>query len=343
MRVTLFAKFELIFVGVFTMVAAVAIVPVARLDVVVIVADAIALEFRDRASGCLPSRVQTCAFETVLVLLHIASFATTVTAVPTAATVVVIIVAVFVTRVCSRAARPFAFFCSSVGCGILAGALVTVPELATVSVVVAAVPIVPVACLVVIRIITESIFFVCSDTSRARVQGVQTQAIVAVLGRHVTTAVTTIPCARGFVVAVVTVCVSLVLWHSTISSGGLAFRVTALAVFAVHELISVFLPIAVELTAITAIPVASLHVVVVIAVIVALVLGTTALVHSLCAVATGTRAPEDILEDFALHSMFPFPLGTSSFKAKVRFTCLLSVVGFALATTTIATVGVFQT
>jgi len=156
---TLFAKFELIFVGVFTMVAAVAIVPVTRFDVVVIVADAIALEFLNGARRCLVSRIQTCALETVLVLLHIASFATTVTAVPAAATVVVIIIAVFVARVLIRAARPFALLCSSVGCGILADALFTVPELATVSVV-AAVAIVPAACRVVIRIITEAIFLV---------------------------------------------------------------------------------------------------------------------------------------------------------------------------------------
>lgn len=93
MLLTLFAKFELIFLAAVSF-AAVAIVPATRHDVVVIVADAIALKFRNRASGCLETRVQTCAFETVLVLLHIASLATTVTAVPAAATVVVIIIAV---------------------------------------------------------------------------------------------------------------------------------------------------------------------------------------------------------------------------------------------------------
>lgn len=66
MFLTLFAKFELIFVRRVSFVAAVATVPVTRLDVVVIVADVIALEFRNRASGCLETRVQTCAFETVL-------------------------------------------------------------------------------------------------------------------------------------------------------------------------------------------------------------------------------------------------------------------------------------
>lgn len=123
----------------------------------------------------------------------------------------------------------------------------------------------------------------------------------------------------------------------------MALGVTALALFAVHKLISVFRFRAVEVTAITAIPVASLDVVAVVAVVVALVLGFIAFVQSLCAVATVTRASEDIFENFALYSMFSFPLGTSSFIAKVRCTFVLSVVGCALATTTIATVGVFQT
>lgn len=135
--------------------------------------------------------------------------------------------------------------------------------------------------------------------------------------------------------------VSLILSQSTTTVDGCALGVTALAVFAVHKLILVF--IVVEVTAITAIPAACLDVVVVVAVVIALVLGTTAFGHSLRAVAAVTRAPEDILENFALDSMFAFPLGTSSFKAKVRRTCLLFNVGCALATTTIATVGVFQT
>lgn len=159
------------------------------------------------------------------------------------------------------------------------------------------------------------------------------------MGRNVTTAVTTIPVARCFVVAVITMKVSLVFLHHTTIHDGLALRVAALAVVAVHKLISA---LEAEVTAITAIPVAVLHVIVVVAVVVALVLGTTAFVHSLCAVTTATRAPEDILEDFTLYSMFPFPLRTSSLKAKVRFTCHLSVVGCALATPTIATVAVFQ-
>lgn len=133
------------------------------------------------------------------------------------------------------------------------------------------------------------------------------------------------------------------MFQSTITVDGCALGVTARAVFAVHKLILVFPIIAAEVTAITAIPAACLDVVVVVAVVIALVLGTTAFVHSLRAVAAVTRAPEDILENFALDSMFAFPLGTSSFKAKVRRTCLLFNVGCALATTTIATVGVFQT
>jgi len=160
------------------------------------------------------------------------------------------------------------------------------------------------------------------------------------LGRNVTTAVTTIPVARCFVVAVITMCVSLVFLVHTISNDGIAMRVAALAVCTVHKLI---LELEAEVTTITAIPGAVLRVIVVVAVVVALVLGTTAFVHSLFAVATVTRAPEDTREDVTRYSMFPFPLRTSSFKAKVRCTFLLSVVGFARATPTIATVAVFQT
>lgn len=89
----LFAKVELTR-GAFFVNAAVAVVPVTRSDVVVIVADAIAPESRNRAIGFHITSIHTRALETVLELLRSASFATTVTAVPAAAAVVVIIIAV---------------------------------------------------------------------------------------------------------------------------------------------------------------------------------------------------------------------------------------------------------
>jgi len=171
---TLVAKVELMREAFALVVAAVAIVPVTRCDVVVIVADAIAPESRHSAIGFLKRMIHTRAFETVLELLRIASFATAVTTIPAAATVVVIIVAVLVTRVLIRAATAFATLCTFVGCGILAAALVTVPVLATVSGAGAAVATVPITSRIVIRIITESIVVVWANTSRAHVPGVKT-------------------------------------------------------------------------------------------------------------------------------------------------------------------------
>jgi len=76
--------------------ATVAAVPAASQNVVFIVADAITLEFHDRAIGFRELRVKTSALEAVGQLLHIASHVTAVTAIPATATVVVIVIAVVV-------------------------------------------------------------------------------------------------------------------------------------------------------------------------------------------------------------------------------------------------------
>ena len=56
----------------------------------VIVADTITLELFDGTLWCHVRRIPACALETVFILVHVASLATTVTAVPATATVVVI-------------------------------------------------------------------------------------------------------------------------------------------------------------------------------------------------------------------------------------------------------------
>lgn len=79
--------------------AAVSAVPVTGFYVVIVVANTIALELGNGTVRFLERRIQTLAFETVLHLLRVASFGTTVAAVPAAAAAVVIIIAETVTFV----------------------------------------------------------------------------------------------------------------------------------------------------------------------------------------------------------------------------------------------------
>lgn len=82
--------------GVFTTVSA---VPVAGLNVILIVADVVTLELGDGAIGLHEMRVKASAFVAVGKLLHIARLLTTITAIPAAATVVVIVIAEMITHV----------------------------------------------------------------------------------------------------------------------------------------------------------------------------------------------------------------------------------------------------
>merc|ERR1712187_999111 len=100
---------KLVFFGLQSRVfATVTAIPAAFIDVVIIVADAITLEGRHTTIRCLEVRVQTCAFETGLVLLQIAIVTTAVAAVPATSTAVVVVVAVFIALVCWRTALAFA-------------------------------------------------------------------------------------------------------------------------------------------------------------------------------------------------------------------------------------------
>jgi len=99
LALTIFARKELILARVVRMLTAVAAVPVASPNIVIVVADFVTLEFHDRASGCLEGRVKTFAFVAIGVLLHVASLVTAITAIPATGAVVVIVVTVFVTTV----------------------------------------------------------------------------------------------------------------------------------------------------------------------------------------------------------------------------------------------------
>jgi len=79
---------------------AVAGIPTAGLVIVVIVADAITLKFKDTASGLRVLCVQTFALMAVLVLLGVPGLAAAVTAVPSTAAPVVVVIAILVTLVC---------------------------------------------------------------------------------------------------------------------------------------------------------------------------------------------------------------------------------------------------
>jgi len=153
---TFLAKFELLVVAtVVTLFAAVAAIPVATWDVVVIVADTITLEFCDGTCWCNERRIQTCALKTVFILVHVASLATTVTAVPATGTVVVIVIAELVALVIVRTAfaRAIVFF---VYRRIKAQTILTITELAKV-VSITAVALVPRAFDVIVRIVAESV------------------------------------------------------------------------------------------------------------------------------------------------------------------------------------------
>jgi len=111
MTIAFLAIFVLLFVfG--RLAAAVATIPATIEDVVLIVADAITLEFYDRTFWCLVFSVQTFASETVFVLVHVASLATAVTAVPVTGAVVIVVIAERVTTMIFRTAfaRTVVFF-----------------------------------------------------------------------------------------------------------------------------------------------------------------------------------------------------------------------------------------
>jgi len=223
--------------------------------------------------------------------------------------------------------------------GVAALALMTVHELAVVSVG-TTVAFVVIACRHVVRIIAESVTQALVNASRPLEGGVHTSAVFAVFGIHgFPAAITTIPAARILVIAVITMVVTLVDWQRTSTLAGGAGGIKTLARFAVQKLFVVFL---FEFAAITAIPIAMLLVVLVVAVAITLALGNITLVQGLFAVAAVARAPEDARESFTLDSEFSFPLGASSFKAQVRCAFLLFFVDFALAASTIAFVVFFQ-
>jgi len=103
---------ELFFFGLFRRVfATVTAIPVAFLDVVVIVADAVTLEFFNSTLGCLERRVQTFAFEAVSELLSIAIMTTAVATVPATSAAVVVVVAEFIALVFWRTAFAVALHC----------------------------------------------------------------------------------------------------------------------------------------------------------------------------------------------------------------------------------------
>lgn len=129
----LFAIMELFGVR-FRLFATVTAIPVAFLDVVVIVADAVTLVFCNSTIGCLELRVQTFAFEAVLKLVSIAIVTTAVATVPATSAAVVVVVAVFIALVIWRTALAFALQPFLMVCFVLTFALLAVSELTTVAV-----------------------------------------------------------------------------------------------------------------------------------------------------------------------------------------------------------------
>jgi len=128
----LFAISELFGVG-FRLFATVTAIPVAFLDVVVIVADAVTLVCHNTTIGCFELRVQTFALVAVFILVSIASVTTAVATVPATSAAVVVVVAEFIALVFWRTALSIALHCLMV-CFVFTFALLTVSELTTVAV-----------------------------------------------------------------------------------------------------------------------------------------------------------------------------------------------------------------
>jgi len=165
----------------------------------------------------------------------------------------------------------------------------------------------------VVCIITESVAQVAVDTFSSPVLGVLAQTVVAVCSDHVlSAAVTTVPVATWHVVAVITSAVTLVFWQFTFTLDFAASRVTALAVFAERELVIAMGVAVIVITAIAAIPVAILNVVLVVAVFVTLELVLAFAVFTHLAVATVASALEDVLEHATSDTLVFHPVGTSS-------------------------------
>lgn len=196
------------------MFAAVTAIPVAFLDVVVIVADAVTLVLFNSTIGCLELRVQTFAFEAVSKLLRIAIVTTAVASVPATSAAVVVVVAEFIALVFWRTARAFALQ----GLMVLfveTFALVTVSELTTVTVFTAVAAIV-LTFRHIVHIIAETVRNVRVKTLGTLMLGVFAHAFVTVFRVHVfavfDTAVTAIPVASVHVVGVIAIIVTLVIW-----------------------------------------------------------------------------------------------------------------------------------
>jgi len=293
--IAILAKFELILVV--ALVAAVATIKITICNVIFVVADTITLEFFDWAFWCHEVRIQTCALETVFVLVHVAILATTVTAVPATAAVVIIVIAELVTLVIVRTAfaGAFVFF---VHRRIEAQTICTITELANV-VGIAAVAFVPRAFEVIVRIVTESVAKVLCDTSTALVFRIKAQAFRAVLCVHIrAAAVTTVPVTRSLIVCVIAMIVALVLRQTTFTWAFFSVGVQTLTCIAVNKLLQVlFFGV---VTTIAAIIIATLDIVFIVTISVALEMRIVAFLLGILFFGTRAafaRASEQVLED----------------------------------------------
>lgn len=208
---------------------------------------------------------------------------------------------------------------------------------------VAAVALVIPAAFMVVCIITESVTQVAVDTSSSCVGGVLALTVLAVCGDHVlSAAVTIVPVATSFVVTVITSAVTLVLWQFTGTLDVAAIGVIALAVFAKRELVFHVSFAIIVVTAIAAIPVAVLHVVLIVAVTVTRELVLAFVVSVILAVATVASALEDVLEHATSDLLVFHPVGTSSSITGVLRALLDLFVQAAFTTAALATVSLFE-
>jgi len=166
----LFAIMELFGVR-FRLFATVTTIPVAFLDVVVIIADAVTLVFCNSTIGCLELRVQTFAFEAVFKLVSIAIVTTAVATVPATSAAVVVVVAEIIALVFCRTALAFALQPFLMVCFVLTFALLTVSELSTVTVI-TAVAVIVITFRHIVHIIAETVLHVPAKTLGTLMLGV---------------------------------------------------------------------------------------------------------------------------------------------------------------------------